>query len=282
MADPVAETAAAIALHFGMLPERQHAGPLPKLYQAASRAARVFMKAIEDEVAWGEEADYVQTLHNYAGRILEYMASHSHEIPSDSHLSTLARESIYYFMQPKFAAPLSPAELKMIRDLLTAGLEGGIGYWAQVVDVVYPPGTMREDFREGGKMQPRGDYYHPYELIPTIPGGAIILRDLEESPDPPERVMREIRRRAEKAKRTLKRHFGQEPEGPDPEEEQIHPEEVEGWTTYRLDLPALQRAWTQLQIEYPKIYQDVLDENYDADTGDLFIQLAAIGKQVYG
>lgn len=282
MSAPIAETAAAIALHFGMLPERQHAGKLPKLYEAAVAGAEAFLESIAQSISWGDEADYLQTLHNYAGRILEYMADHMHEIPPRKHLETLARESIYYYMQPKFSAPLPAEDIKILRDLIVTGFEGGIGYWGQIIDYVYPKGTKAKDFSEGGKMQPQGDYYPRYVLLPLTPGGAVILRDVEENPDPPERVMEEFRVKAEKVRRTLKRHHGEEPEGPEPEFPQPHPEEVEGWEKLRLDYPAVQKAWALLKIQYPKVYQDVLDENYDAATGDLFIQLAVFGEQVYG
>jgi hypothetical protein len=211
------------------------------------------------------------------------MSDHNHEIPSPKHLATLARESIYYFMQPKFSAPLPAADQKILLSLLSTAFEGGIGYWAQIIEYIYPAGTKPKDFSEGGKMQPKDDYYPRYALLPLMPGGAVILRDLEENPEPIERIKETIAVRAEKVKRILKRHFtGEEPEGPEPEEPQPHPEEVEGWEKLRLDLPAVQKAWDLLKIQYPKVYQEVLDESYDALVGDLFVQLAVFGEQVYG
>jgi hypothetical protein len=282
MATPLAQTAAAIAMNFGLFPQRQHAGRLPQIYEAAARAAKVFLETIEGEVAWGDEADYVQTLYNYSGRILDYMADNNHEIPDSKHLKILAKESIYYFMEPKFPAPFSQADAKILRDLLATAFEGGIGSWAQIIGYVYPAGSKAEDFGEGGSRQIPGDYYPRYVLLPLTPGGAVILRDVEEDPDPPERVLKEMRVKAEKAKRTIQRHYGEEPEGSEPEYPQPHPEEVEAWGKLKLDLAAVHRGWTMLQIQYPKVYQRILDESYDANDGDLFVQLSLFGEQVYG
>lgn len=237
MPDTVTETAAAIALHFGMIPERQYS-KLEDLYKAAALGAVAFQEAVAEEVSWGDEADIHQTLHNFAARILEFMAK-ERKMPGLEHLRTLAKESIYYFMEPKFAAPLSKDELHLIRDVLVSGMEGGINHWAAVGEPSYPPGTKKKDFSQGGKMQPKNpdgseNYYHWAELLPTTPGGAVMVIDQEEE------------------------------------------------TSHRLDLPALQKAWNRIQLEYPKVYQDILDENYDANTGDLLIQLAVLGEHVYG
>lgn len=73
---------------------------------------------------------------------------------------------------------------KMVRDLLVAAFEGGSNYWYRIDGKKLPPGTKIEDFKKGGRMQPRRpdgseDYYHWSQLIPTIPGGQLILRETE-------------------------------------------------------------------------------------------------------
>ena len=245
-------------------------------------AAEVFQEELAEAIAWGDEADLEQTLNNYADRILQYMGKED-EIPSKEHLTTLAQESIYYYMEPKFSAPFTPSERDQILGLLVSGMEGGINYWAQIIDAEYPAGTTAKDFHEGGKMQPKGDYYHWAELVPMTPGGAVIIRDTEESPDSIEHMQKEIQIRYEKAKRALHRHFQQEePEGEEPEWPEHTPEEMADWVVYRLDLPAIQKAWNKLKLEYPKTYERVVNEQYDADDGDLFIQLALLGEHTYG
>lgn len=68
---------------------------------------------------------------------------------------------------------------KMVRDLLVTAFEGGSNYWYRIDGKKLPPGTAMADFKQGGRMQPSGDYYHWSQLIPTIPGGQLIIRDTE-------------------------------------------------------------------------------------------------------
>lgn len=279
------EVAAAIGMHFTMFEERdaamRQAGGFPALARAAVAGAKIFQSELAGSISWGDEADLNQTLHNYSGRILQYMGDHG-KIPSKKHLSTLAQESIYYFMQPKFGSKFSDEEYQQVIDLLTTGIEGGINYWAQIVDTEYPAGTSAKDFREGGKMQTKNDYYHWAELLPMTPGGAVIIRDLVASPDDFEHEMNDRRVSAELVKRNIARHYGEEPEGDDPEYEEHTAEEMAEWVLYRLDLNALQKAWNKLKLEHPKAYKRVIDEDYDANDGDLFIQLALLGEEIYG
>lgn len=197
-------------------------------------------------------------------------------------------------MEPKFASPLSQEERRLILDVLTSGMEGGINYWAQIIDRELPPGTTKKDFQEGGKMQPRRpdgseDYYHWSELLPMTHGGAIFIRDLEESPESMREFKADLERKKAAFYKALERHGAESANEGEEWKEQQHPEwtgptleERKGWVTYRLDLPAIQKAWNRLQLEFPKVYQDIIDENYDAGTGDLFIQLAVLGGQMYG
>jgi len=79
---------------------------------------------------------------------------------------------------------LDPKTEKMARDLLVAAFEGGSNSWYRIDGKKLPPGTQMADFKEGGRMQPRRedgsqDYYHWSQLIPTIPGGQLVIRDTE-------------------------------------------------------------------------------------------------------
>jgi hypothetical protein len=80
---------------------------------------------------------------------------------------------------------LDPKTEQMVRDLLVAAFEGGSNYWYRIEGKKLPPGTKIADFKEGGRMQPqRGDgsedYYNWAQLIPTIPGGQIVIREVGE------------------------------------------------------------------------------------------------------
>ena len=79
---------------------------------------------------------------------------------------------------------LDPKTEQMVRDLLVAAFEGGSNSWYRIDGKKLPPGTKMADFKEGGRMQPRREdgsenYYHWSQLIPTIPGGQLIIRDTE-------------------------------------------------------------------------------------------------------
>lgn len=129
-----------------------------------------------------------------------------------------------------------PKTEKMVRDLLVSAFEGGSNYWYRIESEKLPTGTKKADFKEGGRMQPEGEYYHWSQLIPTYPGGQLVIRDISEG---------------------------------------------EG-ETHVLDLAALRRGWLLLKKKYPESYKRVLEENYDANDGDLFLQLALFGELVFG
>lgn len=60
-----------------------------------------------------------------------------------------------------------------VRDLLCCAFEGGSNYWYEIGMVSWPEGYTREDYREGGKGQTGGSYYHWSQLVPTQEGGAL-------------------------------------------------------------------------------------------------------------
>lgn len=49
-----------------------------------------------------------------------------------------------------------------------------------------------------------------------------------------------------------------------------------------LDRAAIQRGLTLMAEKCPKHWADFIDENYDSNTGDVFIQLCLLGDVVYG
>ena len=117
-----------------------------------------------------------------------------------------------------------------IADLLCCGMEGGIGYWAVIVDYVQPPVVWTAKGWD--------DDVYKHIQWPMSQGGAVILEEIEE----------------EKPKRLT------------------------------LDRAALERG-LQLMAndpDYKHHFANFLNETDDAETGDVFIQFAVLGKVVYG
>ena len=56
----------------------------------------------------------------------------------------------------------------------------------------------------------------------------------------------------------------------------------ESYTPLVLDREAIVRGLTLMAKSHPKHVGDFLSGNYDADTGDVFIQLSLLGSIVYG
>jgi hypothetical protein len=44
----------------------------------------------------------------------------------------------------------------------------------------------------------------------------------------------------------------------------------------------LQRAWKLMREEHPEHFHNAVNENWDAETADVFLQLAVIGELVFG
>lgn len=51
---------------------------------------------------------------------------------------------------------------------------------------------------------------------------------------------------------------------------------------FRLDLPALKRGLARLMLQHPRLYGEILSENYDALGGDAYLQCCLLGEVVYG
>lgn len=66
-----------------------------------------------------------------------------------------------------------------IKDLLCCGIEGGIGYWAEIIEYDLPSNLMESDFYEGGKMTDPDNYWHPSEIIPFAKGCSVVLQQTE-------------------------------------------------------------------------------------------------------
>lgn len=56
----------------------------------------------------------------------------------------------------------------------------------------------------------------------------------------------------------------------------------DGSITYTLDRAKIQEGLVLMSKEYPKHFSDLLEDNGDATTGDVFLQLALFGEVVFG
>lgn len=78
-----------------------------------------------------------------------------------------------------------PETEQLVRDLLSGAFEGGSNYWYRLETKKLPPGSKIQDFKQGGRMQPRREdgsenYYHWSQLIPTFPGGHLVIREVSD------------------------------------------------------------------------------------------------------
>lgn len=132
-----------------------------------------------------------------------------------------------------------------IRDLLTAGMEGGINYWCLIWDYKFSPNHKLADFQEKGRMQIPDNYHHPAQLIPFVPECAVIMVDANEVPFHAKKL----------------------------------PKHVVPW---RLDREALLRGLQTMSEKFLTHWTRFINETEDAETGDVFIQLCLFGDIIYG
>lgn len=128
-------------------------------------------------------------------------------------------------------------DLLRVKYLLCSALEGGSNYWINRIGYRFAEGLTITDFRRGGKFQHEDNYFHPAQIIPTVPGCALEIKaDCDDA-------------------------------------------------IYVFNLENIQKG-LQLMAEGEKAdirhWNDFIEENDDADTADVFMQLALFGEVVYG
>jgi len=123
-----------------------------------------------------------------------------------------------------------------IRGILCCAFEGGTNYWLRIDGYKLAPGLHFNDFRKGGKQQPKDNYWHWAELIPLVEGCCLELSDCSGEGD------------------------GK-------------------WTLNRAKILA---GIQVMATKYPKHFADWMQENDDADTGDVFLQCCIFGEMIYG
>ena len=58
--------------------------------------------------------------------------------------------------------------------------------------------------------------------------------------------------------------------------------DVEDGTSYNVTLESFTKGLSVMANRYPRHFKDVIAENHDAETSDVFIQCAVFGEIVYG
>ena len=149
----------------------------------------------------------------------------------------------------QFVIELSDAKVReTIENLLVSAFEGGSNYWYMITGYTYPKGKTRKTM-EAEKAQSAKDDFDK-EFFPHIDtvlfGGGIKVHDTESA------NKGTVTLTYDKCVKALK--LMAECAGMPPEKRHTHP-----------------RHW-----------EDVLNENTDADTGDVFLQLALWGEVIYG
>jgi hypothetical protein len=128
--------------------------------------------------------------------------------------------------------------------LLCTAFEGGVGYWCMIMDYMFAPGVVREDFAKGGKLR-NEDWPNLYLAVPMLKGFAVVCREMDDGYTCDS-----------KGQPTGKDHL-------------LTREKIE--------------AGLQLMADkYPRHFADFIADNDDAITGDVFLQCCLLGEVVYG
>lgn len=130
-----------------------------------------------------------------------------------------------------------------VAGLLCSAFEGGSNYWLYRIDPVYGDGVTKADVTNGGKFVDAEDRSVPWEGVYVLPFvDGCGLKLTYDNPD----------------------HGG---------------EEVAEQTINRQSLMDGLRSMAE---KSPSHFGDVLSENCDADTGDVFLQHVLFGEVIFG
>ena len=147
--------------------------------------------------------------------------------------------------------------LKRLWGVLIAGFEGGIGYWARIEDYVEPTDTNPITFKgdRNGRTYAYADY-------PLNKGTAVILTDAEVK-DRDCLVCMDYQNNANGDDLSYKDHTC-------------------GISVWTLDMEAIERGLKLVAEKEPRRLAEIMSEDYDAETADVFIQYCVLGEIVYG
>jgi hypothetical protein len=139
-----------------------------------------------------------------------------------------------------------PITEDQIKCLLCDAFEGGSNYWCQIVGYKFPDGIVYKDFREGGRFGPKTSSDQTVWVDPALaywhPHQLIPLH--------------------EGCALLIK-------------------DQDEDKDAHRLDPIALRRGLRIMAEKYPQHFANVVNDNDDAETGDVFLQCCLFGEIVY-
>lgn len=131
-----------------------------------------------------------------------------------------------------------------IMSLLCNAFEGGSNYWYSQAEPVFAKGVARKDVGEGGRLQPRNE-----------DGTENYYHWCELLPFIPGCAVK-FKVNMEEGKSKMK--------------------------TVLLDRAAIDRGLQLMASKHPRHFGNFMDENDDADTGDVFLQLCVLGEVIFG
>jgi len=141
------------------------------------------------------------------------------------------------------ASTVAEVKLEDVANLLVTAIEGGSNYWYYIVEYNKPEGVdTSPDWNWAGDKDPAPSYIR-YAMTE---GYSITIADMEEN-------------------------------------DELDPDDESTWgTTYKLDLKAMEAGLQIMAEKYYRHFKDFIEENYDAETADVFLQCCCFGEAVYG
>jgi len=160
-------------------------------------------------------------------------------------------------MNTPFATITCKKEISLyeVRNLLCGAFEGGSNYWLRSIRPYFAPGITKADFQDGGKFTDPSCFFAPNQLIPTVDHcGLYITVNEETSEEVPPQVFPTV---AGKITSTSKE--------------------------YDLNSSTLRNGLQRLaNHQQQRHWNNLINENDDAETADVFLQLCLFGEIVYG
>lgn len=130
-----------------------------------------------------------------------------------------------------------------VANLLCCGMEGGINYWARIAEYETPEHFPERSVFGDRQLFPHIDY--------PIAGGAVLIQEHCDAADMSEDGI-------------------------------LVDGDGKPLVMHTLDREALNRGLKVMAAKYPRHFQDFLNEDADATTGDVFVQCCLFGEIVYG
>lgn len=133
---------------------------------------------------------------------------------------------------------------EQVASLLCCAFEGGSGYWCRIVGYNEP--TAKYPVIDRGMDDPRIYRHNDYALLP---GGAVLCQEEDYDHD---------------------------------EDGYCIDEDGDRTPVHTLNAQSVEAGLKVMAEKYPSHFSDFLEENYDATTGDVFLQCCLLGEIVYG